>query len=313
MVTTIDTGLTVKTETRRNLSTNPRALNTAGWISNNGVSWPVTRGVTPPVPHPLGIATSAEARNSGTGGGSDIASLYNVDGLGNTGTPERMIGIWVLVTEPGYRVRAAAGVLTGELPVNTWTWVQSLVPIAAGAFSVLYVTKITGSASTTARAYLTGSMAAAGIGPVGNYFDGGTPPAGDYTYAWLGAVNASASVERLTSPILVVPELVDGYEAAREVRNVVHPVLNRSNPDVALRQPGLRAGRFRCLFPAQEDALDAYARLSVPQVFTIADPDVEAVDMSFVVGPEGESLTIGLDDATRSVWWVTVPFVEVTP
>lgn len=111
----------------------------------------------------------------------------------------------------------------------------------------------------------------------------------------------------------ITPELIDGYEATRDVRTIVHPILNRSNSDITLRAPGLQTGRFRCLFPAQADALAAYAALSVPQVLSIADPDVPAVNMSFVVGPEGEAFTINLDDDTRGVWWLTVPFVEVTP
>lgn len=109
----------------------------------------------------------------------------------------------------------------------------------------------------------------------------------------------------------ITPELIDGYEAKREARTIVHPILNRSNPDITLRAPSLRSGEFRCLFPVQADAVAAFAVLSIPQVLTLNDADVPAVAMSFVVA-EGD-LTIALDDETRDVWWVTVPFVEVTP
>jgi len=108
---------------------------------------------------------------------------------------------------------------------------------------------------------------------------------------------------------VITPELVDGYEATREVRTVVHDIINRTNPDVTFRAPGPRSGSLRCLFPVQADAIAAYGVLSTPQVFTLTDPDVPAVGMSFIVA--GGDLTIALDDNTRGVWWVTAPFVEV--
>lgn len=106
------------------------------------------------------------------------------------------------------------------------------------------------------------------------------------------------------------PESVDGYQATREARNVVHDIINRANPDVTLRAAGLRRGGFRLLFTEQSDALAAYAVMSKPQVFTIANTDVPAIGMSFVVGPEGGAITIELND-TRTGWWIEVPFVEV--
>lgn len=111
----------------------------------------------------------------------------------------------------------------------------------------------------------------------------------------------------------VTPELIDGYQATRPTRTIVHDIINRPHPDITFRPAGLRRGEFRCLFPDQADALSAYAALSIPQVLAISDPDVPAIDMSFIVGPEGESLAIELDDETRDAWWIVVPFVEVSP
>ena len=111
----------------------------------------------------------------------------------------------------------------------------------------------------------------------------------------------------------ITPELINGYQASRTTRSIVHDILNRSSPDITLRAAGLRRGQFRCLFREQADALTAYAALSIPQVLTIADPEVPAINMTFVVGPDGEDLDIELDDETRDLWWIVVPFVEVTP
>lgn len=109
----------------------------------------------------------------------------------------------------------------------------------------------------------------------------------------------------------IVPAVVNGYEASREAKTIVHGVLNRSNPDVTFRAPGLRVGQLRCIIATQADAITAFGILSLPQVFAITDPDTPAIGMSFVVA--GGDLTIELDDETQSVWIITVPFAEVLP
>lgn len=110
---------------------------------------------------------------------------------------------------------------------------------------------------------------------------------------------------------VIVPDVVDGYEASREARTIVHDIINRSNPDVTLRAPGLRRGNLSCVFAVEASAQAAYAVLGVPQVLTLVDVDRTSIGMSFVVA--GGDLTIGLDDETRDVWIVAVPFVEVLP
>lgn len=110
---------------------------------------------------------------------------------------------------------------------------------------------------------------------------------------------------------VIVPQVVDGYEAARELRTVVHDVINRSNPDVTLRGPGLRSGQLQLVFALEVDAVAAFAALSIPQVLTLTDPDRPSIGMQFVAA--GGDLTVGLDDETRDVWIVNVPFREVAP
>ncbi len=109
----------------------------------------------------------------------------------------------------------------------------------------------------------------------------------------------------------ITPSVMDGYQASRAARTVVHQILNRSAPDVTFRAPGLRTGTFTLVFGAQSDAIDAYGVLSIGQVFTLTDPDVTAVGMEFVVA-DGD-LVIRLDTETRSVWVIEVPFHEVIP
>lgn len=110
----------------------------------------------------------------------------------------------------------------------------------------------------------------------------------------------------------VTPTLIDGYQAEREARNILHEIINRSDPDVTFRAPGLRRGAFTCVFASQTDAVAAYGILSLPQSFTIADSDVPSIGMTFVV-PDGETIKIALDTTTRRTWIITVPFAEVLP
>lgn len=108
---------------------------------------------------------------------------------------------------------------------------------------------------------------------------------------------------------VIVPTIVDGYQARREARTIVHPIINRPNPDVTLRAAGLRTGALRCVFADEAEALSAFGIFSSPQVLALTDPDRASIAMSFVVA-DGD-LDIALDEVTRNVWIVRVPFVEV--
>ena len=109
---------------------------------------------------------------------------------------------------------------------------------------------------------------------------------------------------------VITPQLVDGYQASSEARTIVHPILNRSSPDITFRAAGLRTGTFRCLFRLEVDAVDAFAVFRTPQVLTITDDARTGIGMSFVVA-DGD-ISVELDDKTRDLWWVEVPFQEVT-
>ena len=177
---------------RRNIALNPRAVTggAASWVSNDNPNLPVTRVTSFPVPHPMGITTGADSR-SAAGATSALASLYNIDGLLNTGTPQRSSGVWVLVTEPGYQMVATWGAT--PLTANTWTFVKTTTPVAAGAHNTIGINKTTGNASTTARAYFTGIATEEGATAPADYFDVTASSAPGFAYTWEGTVNASAS------------------------------------------------------------------------------------------------------------------------
>lgn len=109
----------------------------------------------------------------------------------------------------------------------------------------------------------------------------------------------------------ITPEVVNGFTASREPGNIVHTVLGSSTPDVSLRPSALRAGTLELVFATAAAATAAEAVMALPQVLTITDPDVAEVGMDFVVA--GGATEITLDDQTRSVWVLRVPFQEVSP
>lgn len=218
---------TQRSRLRRNLAKNPRGTVTSGWQSNSAPTNPVTRGVVPPVPHPMGIETAVEQSSTGTN--SALITLYNLDSLVNTGTPARMLGVWVLITEPGY---VSYGV---PIPANVWTFVRRTDLIAAGGYATFFANKSSGSASTTVRAYITGALVEEGTAPVGEYFDGGIGATDGYgtawdstvllsssyiydsdlTPAWTGAASASESVLQGASVAGYTPGGVVAFQSAR--------------------------------------------------------------------------------------------------
>lgn len=110
---------------------------------------------------------------------------------------------------------------------------------------------------------------------------------------------------------VITPTVQDGYAARIPTRSKVHVILGRRDPDVTFRPSGMRSGNLPLVFASAADAWAAVAVLVVPQQLTLTDPDQPHINMVFVVG-EGE-IAPRLDDETRSVWLLDVPFQEVLP
>lgn len=107
----------------------------------------------------------------------------------------------------------------------------------------------------------------------------------------------------------ITPEVVNGFEAAREARTIVHNIIGRPDPDITFRPAGLRKGTLTLVFATGAAATAAEAALAFPQVLALSDPDVPEVGMSFVVA-DGD-LDSKLDLDTQEVWLLDVPFQEV--
>lgn len=110
---------------------------------------------------------------------------------------------------------------------------------------------------------------------------------------------------------VITPTIHDGYTARIPMRTIVHDILGRSDPDVTFRPAGMRAGNLPLVFASKAAAWAAVGILKRGEVFTLADTDAPEIGMYFIVG-DGE-LEPELDDATRKVWLLRVPFREVLP
>jgi hypothetical protein len=105
------------------------------------------------------------------------------------------------------------------------------------------------------------------------------------------------------------PALVLGWESRQESRNIVHPIVGISNPDVTLRPANLRTGTLHLFYMDEASAESIRAAHTAGVVFSLSSDDVDSIDMSYVV--DGEIGT-RLDDQTRIRWIVDVDFQEVT-
>lgn len=182
---------------RRNLCVNPRMTAGVGPTALPSANYTITQNVPIPggTPHPLGIATALRSVVTASGaGGSNIASINNVDGLGNTST-RRGAGVWALspvagtvyvdTFEPGSPSQMAY-----PIAANTWTYCPIERP-GISWFSALIV-RGSGTAAQGETCYFTGAIAEAGRSP-DYYFDGGLPDVYPWTHDWEGAANTSVS------------------------------------------------------------------------------------------------------------------------
>jgi hypothetical protein len=105
-----------------------------------------------------------------------------------------------------------------------------------------------------------------------------------------------------------VPLTVDGFNSTRAGGNVVHELIGTTDDAIALAPARLRTGTFKCVFSSLALA-NAFANaMSAAASFSVADTDVSAVNMSFVI--QG-NIAVELDDETRDAAIVTLDYREI--
>ncbi len=108
----------------------------------------------------------------------------------------------------------------------------------------------------------------------------------------------------------ITPQLVLGWESSSASNNIFHTVIGRSDPDVTLRGLATPTGTLKLLFVSQIAANACLALHQQAKTFVVTDSDITAANMTYAVAGV---VTVTLDEETRAVWTVTVPFQVVTP
>lgn len=106
----------------------------------------------------------------------------------------------------------------------------------------------------------------------------------------------------------ITPDVVDGFSSVRRAGNIMHPVLGSDDVDVTYRPAKLRTGTLRLVFTDESDALEAELLHATGTVFVVASTDRDAVEMTYAVAGD---ITLDLDDETRDVWFLGIPYQEV--
>jgi len=112
-----------------------------------------------------------------------------------------------------------------------------------------------------------------------------------------------------TVPIANLRFVVQGYDAALPVENIIHPILNAAGHNVTYRPTRNRAGTLGLLFATAAHAWAAIALLRTAYTFTLT-ADVAELSMTFVLRPGALQPR---NEPSFKVWIVDVPFQDVTP
>ncbi len=104
------------------------------------------------------------------------------------------------------------------------------------------------------------------------------------------------------------PLLVNGYEAARQSRNIIHDLLS-DGIAVTLINPRPRSGTLRLLYDDEAAAFAALNLHAEETTFAIVSDERAGVGMIYVL--DGD-VSIALDEETQTAWIVSVGFQEVT-
>lgn len=110
-----------------------------------------------------------------------------------------------------------------------------------------------------------------------------------------------------TSTGLIAPILITYYTVNRAIRNVVHPILGSSVPDISLRKTVLRSGEMTLLMQDHDRAIRAMTLLTTSPLLALTSDDPTA-SMTFALAPGDLKLT---PDEDYRRFLLVVPFQEV--
>lgn len=106
------------------------------------------------------------------------------------------------------------------------------------------------------------------------------------------------------------PQQLLGFKSTRTARNLVHDIIDRSDPDITIKPAGLRKGTLELLCLNLAAGLAVEALHAGEGVIALEDTDRPTLDMSYVASG---AITLELDTQTGIRWVVAVDYQEVTP
>ena len=106
----------------------------------------------------------------------------------------------------------------------------------------------------------------------------------------------------------VTPTLVMGWQTSQDTRNIVHPIIGSSNPDVTIKPSNLRTGEMSLLFDTYVQADLCRALHANAAVFQLYTDDFPAANMNYVVFQE---VKLTLEETGQRYWIVNIQFQEV--
>lgn len=112
----------------------------------------------------------------------------------------------------------------------------------------------------------------------------------------------------------VAPAIIEGWDATRGSRNVIHRVIDRSAPDVTLRPAAPANGTLSLFFETYDEGVQAVALHAGAAVMTLAPTgDDPAFGMVYVVDEgQGVNLSPAVNTAHESTPWVVrVPYQAI--
>lgn len=111
------------------------------------------------------------------------------------------------------------------------------------------------------------------------------------------------------------PDGISEYESVQDAGSIVHTVPGSAEPDISLRVAGLRTGSLRLSFSSSLPWERARVLFSGVETFLIIAPEVEAVEMAFVVVGQIRARQVSTGQWTLDVGFqeIPVPPTEPTP
>ena len=104
------------------------------------------------------------------------------------------------------------------------------------------------------------------------------------------------------------PTLVLGYATTRAGRNIVHDLIG-GGIAVVLVAPRPRSGTLELLYESEADAAACFDLHSLETTYTLVDPERPGIGMVYAI--DGD-IGLALDNDTREMWIVSIPYQEIT-